>query len=106
MSVYSKMMQSMYWPPVIVSAETLVPAIVEYALGKMTAQQVIDAFALDAAEQQEVQALYLAIRNGNASLVGATPALRALEVQNVLYLGQEHIAPYVDEAAVKARLGV
>lgn len=80
--------------------------LVEFALGKVTAQQLTDLFELDPTEQAEAQALFLNVKNGHAALAGNTALQRAFEACGVLFLTFYWVAPYNDPAAVRARLGL
>ena len=65
--------------------------------GRVTNQQVIDAFGLSAAEQTELTTLWGRVN---------TDALNAQEIDDVLILAEQRIAPYTTEAAVKTAFGV
>lgn len=71
--------------------------LAERKRGRVTNAQVIAAFALGAADQTELLALWALV---NANTVPAA------DVDDVLLLAEQRIAPYDTAAAVRARLGL
>lgn len=75
-------------------------ALQERAFGNVTTAQVVAAFTLDAAAEAELLALF-----ATATGTTAQRLQRALEVENVMVLGEAGIA-FTTVAAMKSRLGV
>ena len=76
-----------------------VSMMAERARGRVTNQQVIDAFQFDAGEVVELQALVARFTTGGSRLTRE-------EFEEVVYIAASRIAPYDTIAAVTARLGV
>lgn len=85
---------------------TFFAAMQEYALGRMTGQQVIDYFDLSALEQVEATTLLNKILAESATNGGIARRVKALEYENVLILAENLVPPYDNPTAVKTRLGV
>jgi hypothetical protein len=77
-------------------------ALQERALGNVTTAQLVNAFALDATAQADLTTLFATLPN-NATTT--QKFLRAIEVENVMILGESGIA-FTTVAAIKDRLGV
>lgn len=79
-----------------ISAHMFMAALGEVQRGEMSNAQAVAAFNLDAQEQTEALAILDKMNVGG---------LTRVMLHDVLLLTADHIAPYDDEAAVKARLG-
>jgi hypothetical protein len=84
----------------------------EWARGRITGAQAnagitqVSGAPLTAAEQTEAQALVNTVPVGTTTAIQAARAQRMLEIDQVFLLVDSRIAPYDNEAAIKARLGV
>jgi len=94
MSLYTRLM-GIDTPKISVHA--FYSLMAERKRGKVTNQDVIDAFGLSAGEQTELSTLWTRINND---------LLLAAELDDVLICAEHRIAPYDTEAEVKTRLGV
>jgi hypothetical protein len=94
MSLYTRLM-GLTQPKITV--HTFSSMMAERKRGKVTNQDIIDAFQLSPSEQTEVIALWSRVNSD---------AISAAEVDDVLLCAEARVLPYDTEAKVKARLGV
>lgn len=107
MTIYEKLVMSQPYDAVVSpNVNVWVGALVEVALNKMTEQQLIDAFQMNAPDVPDMQNMVAALRTGNSALIGTTVFERAEELRSVLWLTAYRCAPYTDQTVVRARLGI
>lgn len=103
MSLYTRLMGI---DPPKIPVHQFFAAMQEFALGNMTAQQATAAFGLSGGEATEANTLLNVILAESGANGAAQRRLKAVEFERVLMLAEQAIAPFHEEAAVKARLGV
>jgi hypothetical protein len=89
-----------------ISVHTFCAANDERIEGNMTRQNVIDAFALDAAAITEYDLLALLAPTGTNALQTALKSMFVSRVQSVFILAEERIAGYDTPTLVRTKLGL
>lgn len=89
-----------------IPVHSFMAAMQEYMLGQMTGAQATAAFGLSAEEQTQALALRDRLLTESSASANIARRMKAVELENVLILFEDGIAPYTTVAAVKTRLGV